>query len=37
LRVESLDGKEREFVVVSVKPRGEGAADAGSAPLNRQQ
>lgn len=37
LRVESLDGKEREFVVVSVKPRGEIAADASPARVNHLQ
>jgi len=37
LRVESLDGKEREFVVVSVKPRGDSAADASPSHLNHLQ
>jgi hypothetical protein len=37
LRVESLDSKEREFVVVSVKPRGDNAADASPARVNHLQ
>jgi hypothetical protein len=38
LRVEGADGKEREFVVISVKPRGDStAADATPARLNHLQ
>ncbi|MGO8794660.1 MAG: hypothetical protein ACLQLC_07545 [Candidatus Sulfotelmatobacter sp.] len=37
LRVPSLDGKEREFVVVSVKPRGDNAADASPTHVNHLQ
>ena len=37
MRVESLDSKEREFVVVSVKPRGENSADASPARVNHLQ
>jgi len=37
LRVEGLDGKEREYVVVSVKPRGDSTADASPARLNHLQ
>jgi len=37
LRVEGLDGKEREFVIVSIKPRGESTADANPVRLNHLQ
>lgn len=37
LRVEGFDSKEREYVVVSVKPRGESTADASPARLNHLQ
>lgn len=37
LRVQSVDGKEREFVVVSVKPRGDSAADATPTHINHLQ
>jgi len=37
LRVPTLDSKERKFVVVSVKPRGEKSADASPAKLNHLQ
>lgn len=37
LRVEGPTGKEREYVVVSVKPRGDSAADASPARLNHLQ
>jgi hypothetical protein len=37
LRVESLDAKEREYVVVSVKPRGDSSADATPAAPNHLQ
>ena len=38
LRVEGLDNnKEREYVVVSIKPRGESTADASPARLNHLQ
>ncbi|MFZ1051865.1 MAG: hypothetical protein WBP65_24355 [Candidatus Sulfotelmatobacter sp.] len=37
LRVEGLDGKEREYVVVSIKPRGDSTADASPARLNHLQ
>jgi hypothetical protein len=37
LRVPSLDSKEREFVVVSVKPRGDNSADASPVHLNHVQ
>ncbi len=37
LRVEGLDGKEREYVVVSIKPRGESTADANPVRLNHLQ
>ncbi len=37
LRLEGPGGKEREYVVVSVKPRGDSAADASPARLNHLQ
>lgn len=37
LRVDSLDSKEREFVVVSVKPRGDNSADATPTRVNHLQ
>jgi hypothetical protein len=37
LRVEDLDSKEREYIVVSMTPRGDSAADAGPARLNHLQ
>jgi hypothetical protein len=37
LRVEALDGKEREFIVVSIKPLGESTADANPAHPNHLQ
>jgi hypothetical protein len=37
LRVEGFDGKEREYVVVSVRPRGDSAADARPTHLNHLQ
>jgi hypothetical protein len=37
LRVQSFDAKEREFVVVSVKPRGDNSADATPAAPNHLQ
>lgn len=37
LRMEGPNGKEREYVVVSVKPRGENSADASPARLNHLQ
>lgn len=37
LRVEGFDGKEREYVVVSVKPRGDSTADASPARPNHLQ
>ena len=32
LRVESVDSKEREYIVVSMMPRGDSTADASSGP-----
>ncbi len=37
LRVESADGKEREYVIMSIKPRGDNSADASPAHLNHLQ
>lgn len=37
LRVEGADGKEREYVIMSIKPRGESMADASPAHLNHLQ
>jgi hypothetical protein len=37
LRVEDLDSKEREYIVVSMKPRGDSTADAGPTRLNHLQ
>jgi hypothetical protein len=37
LRVEGFDGKEREYIVVSVKPRGDNTADATPARVNHLQ
>lgn len=37
LRVEDLDSKEREYTVVSMKPRGESTADASPARMNHLQ
>ena len=37
LRVEGLDNKEREYVVMSIKPRGDSTADASPARLNHLQ
>jgi hypothetical protein len=37
LRVEDLDTKEREFIVVSMTPRGDSAADANPVRLNHLQ
>jgi len=37
LRVEDLDSKEREYIVVSMTPRGESAADASPTRLNHLQ
>jgi hypothetical protein len=37
LRVEDLDSKEREYVVVSMTPRGDSTADASPARLNHLQ
>jgi hypothetical protein len=37
LRLEGPGGKEREYVVVSVKPRGDSSADASPARLNHLQ
>ncbi|MFZ0310144.1 MAG: hypothetical protein WAL89_18360 [Candidatus Sulfotelmatobacter sp.] len=37
VRVEQLDNKEREFVIVSVKPVGDNSADATSARVNHLQ
>ena len=37
LRVESADGKEREYVIMSIKPRGDNNADASPAHLNHLQ
>ncbi len=37
LRVEGLDNKEREYVVMSIKPRGDSTADATPARLNHLQ
>jgi hypothetical protein len=37
LRVPSMDGKEREFTVVSIKPRGENSAAASPSHLNHLQ
>lgn len=37
LRVEDLDSKEREYIVVSMTPRGDSAAAAGPARLNHLQ
>ncbi|HVI07773.1 MAG TPA: hypothetical protein VND65_05715 [Candidatus Binatia bacterium] len=37
LRVDAVDGKEREFLVVSMTPRSESTADAAAAHLNHAQ
>ena len=37
LRVEGLDNKEREYVAMSIKPRGDSTADASPARLNHLQ
>src|SRR5712675_669253 len=37
LRVEDLDSKEREYIVVSMTPRADSTADAGPARLNHLQ
>jgi hypothetical protein len=37
LRVEGAEGKEREYLIMSIKPRGESTADAGPAHLNHLQ
>jgi hypothetical protein len=37
LRIESVDSKEREYIVVSMTPRGESTADAGSLRPNHLQ
>jgi hypothetical protein len=37
LRVEGADSKEREYVIMSIKPRGESTADASPAHLNHLQ
>jgi hypothetical protein len=37
LRVEDLDGKEREYIVVSMTPRSDSTADASPARLNHLQ
>jgi hypothetical protein len=37
VRVEQLDSKEREFVIVSVKPLGDNSADATPARVNHLQ
>jgi hypothetical protein len=37
LREEGADGKEREYVIMSIKPRGESTADASPAHLNHLQ
>src|SRR5579863_6097590 len=37
LRVEGMDSKEREYIVVSMKPRGESTADAGPLRPNHLQ
>ena len=37
LRVEDLDSKEREYIVVSMKPRGDSSADASPGRLNHLQ
>jgi hypothetical protein len=37
LRVEGLDSKEREYIVVSMTPRGDSSADASPARLNHLQ
>jgi hypothetical protein len=37
LRVEDLDSKEREYIVVSMTPRGDSTADASPARLNHLQ
>jgi hypothetical protein len=37
LRIEDLDSKEREFIVVSMTPRGESSADANPVKLNHLQ
>jgi hypothetical protein len=37
MRVEQLDNKEREFVIVSVKPVGDNSADAAPARVNHLQ
>ena len=37
LRVDAAGGKEREFLIVSVKPRGDNTADASPARLNHLQ
>jgi hypothetical protein len=37
LRVQALDSKEREYIVVSMTPRGDSTADASPARLNHLQ
>ena len=37
LRVEGADGKEREYMIMSIKPRGDNSADASPAHLNHLQ
>jgi hypothetical protein len=37
LRIESVDSKEREYIVVSMTPRGESTADAAPARVNHLQ
>ena len=37
LRIEGIDSKEREYLVLSIKPRGDSAADARPARLNHLQ
>jgi len=37
LRIEGIDSKEREYLVLSIKPRGYSSADARPARLNHLQ
>jgi hypothetical protein len=37
LRVEGADGKEREYLIMSIKPRGDNSADASPLHLNHLQ
>ena len=37
LRVEGADGKEREYMIMSIKPRGDNSADSSPAHLNHLQ